>query len=274
MTFRCQRFQLGNESPVVVEQLLRLITAHPLFQHLQVCRIGSNICYRDLVRAPVALEVVLAHLPRGRPTFRATEYDHWPSRPNSFPRTWRLLLDLADLQNTMLQRGSHRLVHPGRHTSLDKVRRVAIADEQRFQFLVTYTSQKSWVIDLVAVQMQDRQHRSVGDRIEKFVTMPAGGERAGFSLAVTHHYQSDKVWVVVNGPVSVRDAIAQFTALVNASGRFRSGVAADSAGERKLLKEALHPSQVLALVRVNLRIRSLEIGLGKDSWRTVARPRD
>src|SRR5947208_2902420 len=161
MTFRRQRFQLGNESPVVVEQLLRLITAHPLFQHLQVCRIGSNICYRDLVRAPVALEVVLAHLPRGRPTFRATEYDHWPSR----------------------------------------------------------------------------QHCSIGDRIEKFVTMPARGERAGFSLAVTNHYQSDKVWVVVNSPVSVRDAVAKFTALVNASGRFRSGVAADSAGERKLFKE-------------------------------------
>src|SRR5439155_1019103 len=219
MTFRRQRFQLGNESPVVVEQLLRLITAHPLFQHFQVCEIGGNIRYRDLVRAPVALEVVLAHLPRGRPTFRATQYDHWPSRANSFPGTSRLLLDLADVQNALFQGSSHCLVHAGRVTPFHEIRCVAVAEEQRLQFLVTYTSQKSWVIDLVAVQMQDREHRSIGDRIEKFVTMPARGERAGFSLAVTHHYQSDKVGVVVNGSVSVRHAVAQFTALMDASGR-------------------------------------------------------
>jgi hypothetical protein len=57
---------------------------------------------------------------------------------------------------------------------------------------------------------------------------------------------------------------------MNASGRFRSSVTADSTRERKLFEEALHPGQVLALVRVNLGIRSFEIGIGKNSRRTVA----
>src|SRR5439155_24000150 len=74
--------------------------------------------------------------------------------------------------------------------------------------------------------------------------------------------------------VRTRAAVPRLSALMNASGRFRSSVAADSPQERTLLEEALHPGQVLALVRVNLGIRSLEIGLGKDSWRTVARPGD
>src|SRR5262249_29429413 len=72
----------------------------------------------------------------------------------------------------------------------------------------------------------------------------------------------------------MRHAVAQFTALMDASRRFRSGVAADSAGGRKLLEEALHPRQVLALVRVNLGISSFEISIGKDGRCTVARPRD
>ena len=130
------------------------------------------------------------------------------------------------------------------------------------------------VIDLVAVQVQDRQHGPIRDRVEKLVAVPARGERTGLGFAVTHHDQSDQVRMVVDGPVGVRDAVAQLTPLVDAAGRFRSGVAANPAGERKLLEEALHPRQVLALVRVNLGIRSFEIGLGQNSRRTVAGPGD
>ena len=97
------------------------------------------------------------------------------------------------------------------------------------------------VIDLVAVKVQHRQHRAVGDWVEKLITVPASGEGTGFGLAVTHHDQSDQVWMIVDRAVGVRDAVAQLTALVDAAGRFGSGVAADPAGKRKLLEEALHP---------------------------------
>ena len=62
-----------NESPVLVEQFLWLVTAHPLFKYFQVRRVGGDIRDRDLVRTPVALEVVPAHLPRRGPTFGAAQ---------------------------------------------------------------------------------------------------------------------------------------------------------------------------------------------------------
>src|SRR2546430_489045 len=61
---------------------------------------------------------------------------------------------------------------------------------------------------------------------------------------------------------------------MDTTGGFGSGVAANAAWERKLLEEALHPCQIFTLVRVNLGIRSLEIGLGQDRRRTVTRPGD
>src|SRR5262249_60255474 len=61
---------------------------------------------------------------------------------------------------------------------------------------------------------------------------------------------------------------------MDTAGGFGSGVAANAAGERKLLKEALHPCHIFTLVRVNLRVGPLEVRLRQDSWRTVPRPGD
>jgi hypothetical protein len=61
---------------------------------------------------------------------------------------------------------------------------------------------------------------------------------------------------------------------MDTAGGFGRGVAANAAGERKLLEEALHPCHIFTLVRVNLGICSLEIGLGQDRRRTVTRPGD
>src|SRR5208282_6683335 len=91
---------------------------------------------------------------------------------------------------------------------------------------------------------------------------------------VTHHDKSDQVWMVVDRPVGVRDAVAEFPALVDTAGRFGSCVAADPAREAELLEEALHPGEVLTLVRIYFGVRSLEIGIGQNCGRSVSRPRD
>src|SRR5262249_12340895 len=57
-------------------------------------------------------------------------------------------------------------------------------------------------------------------------------------------------------------------------GGFGSGVAANAAGERELLEEALHPCQIFTLVRVYLGVGPLEVRLRQDRWRTVTRPGD
>jgi len=44
---------------------------------------------------------------------------------------------------------------------------------------------------------------------------------------------------------------------MNTAGRFRGSVAANATGERELLKEALHPGQILSLVRVDLGVGAL-----------------
>src|SRR5262249_57610305 len=76
--------------------------------------------------------------------------------------------------------------------------------------------------------------------------------------------------MIIDGAIGVRDAIAQFAALVDAAGGFGSAVAAYAARERKLFEEALHPRYVFAHVGINLGVRSLKIVLGQNSRRTVA----
>src|SRR5262245_23346435 len=119
------------------------------------------------------------HLPWSCPTLGAAENNHRPAWPEGLSGSPRLLLDLANLQNTLLQRGRHRLVHAAWVTPFDKIRCVPIADEQCLQFLVADAGQEGRVIDLVAIEVQDRQHGPVCDRIEELVTVPARGEGTG-----------------------------------------------------------------------------------------------
>src|SRR5262249_1620551 len=153
----------------------------------------------------------------------------------------------ANLQNTMFQGRGHRLMHAGRVAPFYKTRLVTKPDEQGFHLFMTNAGQERWVIDLVTIEMQYREHRPVRDRVEKLIAVPARGQRSRLCCAIPHHHQRYQIWVIVDCAVTERDAVAQFAALMDASGRLRSGVAADSTGERELFKESLHPGQVLAL---------------------------
>ena len=219
--------------------------------------------------APEAFEVVPVHLSRGCPAFGAAQDDHGPARPKRSAGAARLFLDFADLQDAMLQGRRHRLMHAGRIAALDEIRGVPVTGEQRRQLVVADARQDGRIVDLVAVEMQDRQHRPIGDRVEELVAVPAGRQRSGLGLPVAHHHEGDQVRVVVDRPIGVRKAVAEFAALVDAAGRFRSGVAADAARKGELLEQALHPRQIFALVRIDLGIRAFEIRLGQDRRRPV-----
>src|SRR5215469_6803240 len=179
---------LRTKPPFLIEKLLGLITAHPGFQYLQVTGIGGDVRQRDLVRSPEAFQIMSIHFSRGRPTLRATKNNHRPAWPESLSGTPCLLLEFADLQDTLFQRRSHRLVHTVRVTPFHKIRCVPVADEQRLQLLMADAGQEGRVIDLVAIEVQDLQHRPVRNRIEELVTVPASSEGTGLRLAVTHHY--------------------------------------------------------------------------------------
>src|SRR6266516_2032104 len=175
------------------------------------------------MRSPEAFEVMAIHLARGRPALGAAEDDHWPAWPESFPGTPCLFLDLADFQDAMFQGSGHRLMHAAWITAFHKIRCVAIPDEQRLQFLVTDAGQKRWVIDFVTVEVQDRQHRTIGNWVEKFIAMPARGKRPRFRLAVAHHDESYQIGIALTRPVARRDTMPKPAPLMDAPGV--SGVA-------------------------------------------------
>src|SRR5262249_13120119 len=102
--------ELRNEPTLFIEVLLRLVTAHPRLQQLEMTGVASNV-QRHLVRAPKSFQVMAIHFPRSRPAFGTAQNDHRPTRAGGLAGTPRLFLDFADLLNTMLERGGHRLVH-------------------------------------------------------------------------------------------------------------------------------------------------------------------
>jgi hypothetical protein len=120
---------------------------------------------------------------------------------------------------------------------------IPVADEQRLQLLAADAGQERGVVDLVAVEVQDRQHRPVADRVEELVAVPARGEGAGFGLAVPDHGEGDQVRVVEDRPVGVGDAVAQLAALVDAAGGFGVQWLPMPPGNENCLKKRCSPAR-------------------------------
>ena len=156
----------------------------------------------------------------------------------------------------------------------NEVRLVAIALEQLLELVSGNTRKKARIGDLVAIQMQDRQHRAVAHRIEKLVGVPSGGQRAGLRLAVADHAGDDQIGVVERGAVGMRQGVAQLAAFMNRTRRLRRDMAGDAAGKAELLEQAPHPFLVLRNVRVNLAIGALHISVSHQGRTAVSRPDD
>ena len=124
--------------------------------------------------------------------------------------------------------------------------------------------------DLVAVEVQDRQHHAVGDRVEELVGMPCGGQRAGLGFAVADDAGDDQVRIVERGPEGMADRIAQLAPLMNRPRRLRRNVAGDPAGEGELLEQLLQPGLILADVRIDLAVRAFEVDVAHHRRGAVA----
>ena len=113
-------------------------------------------------------------------------------------------MDSSNVGHDNIERGSHELVHLNRVVALDEMRRVTVASEERFQFVLRNARQHGGAGDLVAVQVQNGQHGAVVDRIEKFVRVPARGERAGLGFAIADDTSDEQVGIVQRRAESVR----------------------------------------------------------------------
>ena len=114
--------------------------------------------------------------------------------------------------------------------------------------------QQSRVVDLVAVEVQDRQNGAIANRVQELVDVPGSRQRAGFRFAVAHDGGDDQVGIIKGGAAGVRQHVAEFAALMDRARRLGRAVAADAAGKGELLEELAQPVFVLALVRIDLRV--------------------
>ena len=180
-----------------------------------------------------------------------------------------VLLDLFDLLHRRVERRGHGLMHQLGLVTLDEVGRPPVTAEQLLQFLAGDACEDGRVGNLVAVEMQDRQHRAVGGRIEKLVGMPRRGQRSGFRLAVADDAGDDEIGIVEHRPERMAERIAQLAALVDRARALRRCVAGNSSGKRKLNKELPKPGLILADVGIDLAVSALEIGVAHDGRAAV-----
>ena len=273
VALRSQFGEFGLEPPLGVEQLFGPVALHPLFEDANVLGL-VHVAHRHLVAAPVVLALLAVDLRRAGPALRRAEDDHRPGRPLHDALGAGVGPDLLDLCHHRVEHSSQLLLDRRRVVSLDEVRLVAHALEELPQFVVRDAGEEAGVGDLVAVQMEDRQHAAVAGRVEELVALPAGGERAGLGLAVADDAGDDQVRVVERGAVGVAQGVPKLAALVNAARRLGGDMAGDAAREAELLEQLPHPLRVLADLRVDLAVGPFEVGVGHQRRAAVPRADD
>ena len=242
-----EREHVGPRTAVLVEQLLGPVGAHP----------GLELARR--ARATLASPVSGTWCERGvaspgpGPALRRAQHDHRPAR--ALPAAAGCSADLA---GDLVERGRHRLVHRLGVVALDEPRAVAVAGHQRVELVVRDPAQHRRVRDLVAVELQDRQHGAVARRVEELVRVPARRQRAGLGLAVADHARREQVGVVEHRAVRVGERVAELAALVDRAGRLGRDVARDAARERELAEQPPHALRVTRDVGVDLAVGALE----------------
>jgi len=229
--FRRQGLQLRDQSPVGVEQLVGSIATQPAFELCEMGRVLAQPGQRHLVGAPEALHLVTVDLLRAGPALGCAQHDHRPGGAAGRAARPRLFLDPADLEDAVLQGGGHRLVHALGIVAFHEMGRPSVALEQARELLARNPREHRRVVDLVAVEVKDRQDRAVADRVQELVGVPRGRQRSGLRFPVSHHHRDQQIRVVEGGAEGVGDAVAQLAALVDGARSLGRAVATDAARE-------------------------------------------
>src|SRR5438034_7244283 len=240
MALRRQLGQFGLESALGIEQLLRSVALHPFFEDLDMLGL-VHVAHRHLMRAPVVLALFPIDFGRAGPALWRAEDDHRPGRPLGSAVGSSIGPNLLDFCQSQVEDPGQLLVDGLRITSLDKVRLVAHPLEELLQFVLGNAGQEAGVGDLVSVQMEDRKHAAVTDRIEKLVAVPTGCQWARFRLAIADDAGYDQVRVIERGSVSMAERVAEFATFVDRAWCFWGNVRGDAAGEAELLEQLSHP---------------------------------
>src|SRR6516225_4662281 len=93
-------------------------------------------CEWYLVGAPETFHLVAVHFLGTGPSLRSAQHDHGPARSSGLVTGASFLLNAADLENTILQRCGHLLVHHRDIVPFHEMRRPAVTLEEALHFLV------------------------------------------------------------------------------------------------------------------------------------------
>src|SRR5580658_7992238 len=101
-------------------------------------------------------------------------------------------------------------MHALRIGSFDKVRCPAVTAQQALQLIVADARQQRGIVDLVAIEMKDGQHRAIARWIQELVYVPRSGQWPSLGLAIADNYGDDQVGIVESRSASVRERVAEF----------------------------------------------------------------
>ena len=223
-----------------------------------------------LVRPVRALHRMAVHFLGAGPALGRAKHDHRPAWAGRIAVGTGVALDALDLPDGPVQSSSHLLMHHRRLIALHEAGLPATATEETLHLLVGHTGEDGGVCDFKAVQVQDRQHRAVGNGIGELVAVPGGSQRAGLRLAVGHHAGGDRIRVVRHSAEGVGQGIAQLAALVDGAGRLRRHMAGHTAEEGELLKQLLHAVLVLGDIGIDLGVAAVQPVLSHHGVSAVA----
>ena len=114
--------EFGDEGAVVVEQLLGPVALHPVFEDLEVLRLGGQLRERDLMGAESAFDLHAVDYLGPGPAFGRVEHDHGPQRALGESVLARVFLDGADFFDDGIERRRHGLMHRLRFVAFDEIR--------------------------------------------------------------------------------------------------------------------------------------------------------
>ena len=165
-------------------------------------------------------------------------------------------------------------MHCCRIVALDEVRRPTAPAEKLLQLLMLDAGQHGRIADLIAVQMQDRQHGAVGDWIEELIRLPCCRQGARLCLAIADDARDDQLRVIERRAEGMAERIAEFAAFMDGPGGRRRHVTRNAAGKRELLEQLFQSGFILGDVRINLAPRPFEIDIAHQGRAPMTRTGD
>ena len=270
ISFWRDRFDLRLQSSAFIEQLVGPVTAHPIFEQFQMLGIFLDAGKRHLMGAEGSFDLHAVNDLRPGPSLERSQDDRRPRRPLPKPVCARIGLNRANRRVALVERRRELAMHLRRVIALDKVDLVAMALEQETQFLVLVAAEHGGTGNFVAVQMEDRQHRAVTRRVEKLYAFPSAFERPGLRLAIADHARDNQIGIVERRAERMHQRIAELAAFVDRPRHVRARMTRHAARRRELAKQEAHTLGVLGNPRINLGVRTLEIGVRHDRRSAVA----